>query len=212
MERIFDIASNISTPLGLAGFFATAFFLIVRQVIDRKLFPKLPPQLSSELFKLIINRLFQLALVAMVLGFASFVYVRVPAVKDKVTAIRLEELGQVAVMREEEEKKAAAAAMATALAIAEKGRREEEIAKAKAAAEWATRKAQNRDATTNLEWILIDKKAAADFDSKKGDRSDKSLYEAAMYAQRGKNQDGARRSVIAFGEPAVARFLREKGQ
>ncbi len=33
MNRVFEIATNISTPLILAGFVAAAFFLIIRQIL-----------------------------------------------------------------------------------------------------------------------------------------------------------------------------------
>jgi len=73
MEKIFDIATNISTPLMLAGFFAAAFFFIARQVIKANIFPQLTKQLSGDIIKLIIHRLFVLALIAMILGFAGYV-------------------------------------------------------------------------------------------------------------------------------------------
>jgi hypothetical protein len=73
MEKVFDLASRISTPLALAGLIATAFFFVARQVLSRKIFPKLTARLSSEVIKLIINRLFILSLIAMLLGFSGFV-------------------------------------------------------------------------------------------------------------------------------------------
>jgi len=76
MHGLFDIASRISTPLGLAGFLAAAFFIIVRAIIAKNIFPTLTRQLSGDIIKLIIDRLFILSLVAMVLGFAGFVATR----------------------------------------------------------------------------------------------------------------------------------------
>ncbi len=73
MEKIFEIATNISTPLGLAGLFAAIFFYIARQLISARLFPKLTRHLSSDIIKLIITYLFVLSLVAMVLGFGGYV-------------------------------------------------------------------------------------------------------------------------------------------
>ena len=73
MSRILEIATNVSTPLMVAGFLAGAFFLILRQILRKDLFPALTRQLSVDIIKLIIERLFTLALVALVLGFAGFV-------------------------------------------------------------------------------------------------------------------------------------------
>lgn len=75
MQTVLEIASRISTPLMLAGFLAGAFFLIAQQIIAKNIFPKLTKQLAGTIIVLIINRLFVLALVAMLLGFAGFVLV-----------------------------------------------------------------------------------------------------------------------------------------
>jgi len=79
MQGLFDIASRISTPLALAGFLVAAFFLIVRAIIVKNIFPTLTRQLSGDIIKLIIDRLFILSLVAMVLGFVGFVVTRMAA-------------------------------------------------------------------------------------------------------------------------------------
>jgi len=73
VTEIFKIATNVSTPLMLAGFLAAAFFLIIRYILKKDIFPTLNRQLSSDIIKLIIERLFILALIALVLGFAGFV-------------------------------------------------------------------------------------------------------------------------------------------
>src|ERR1041384_1787158 len=73
MEKIIEIASHISTPLALAGLFAAVFFFTVRQIISRNIFPELTAHLSSNIIKLIIERLFVLSLLAMVLGFCGYV-------------------------------------------------------------------------------------------------------------------------------------------
>src|SRR5690554_4911264 len=74
MGGIFEIATNVSTPLILAGFFAAAFFFIARQIIKANIFPRLTRQLSGDIIKIIIERLFILALIAMVLGFIGYIY------------------------------------------------------------------------------------------------------------------------------------------
>ena len=72
MQEIFEIASNVSKPLALGGFFAAVVFLIFRQIIKKNIFPTLARSHSTEIIKTIIDRLFVLALVAMVLGFAGY--------------------------------------------------------------------------------------------------------------------------------------------
>jgi hypothetical protein len=72
MSNILEIATNVSTPLMVAGFLTGAFFLILRQILQKDLFPALTRQLSADIIRLIIERLFTLALVALVLGFAGF--------------------------------------------------------------------------------------------------------------------------------------------
>lgn len=80
MSAILEIATDVSTPLMVAGFLAGGFFLILRQILRKDLFPALTRQLSADIIKLIIERLFTLALVALVLGFGGFVVtVFVPA-------------------------------------------------------------------------------------------------------------------------------------
>ena len=74
MDKIFQVATNISTPLMLAGFFAAAFFFIARQIIKAKIFPQLSRQLSGDIIKHIIQKLFILSLTAMILGFAGYIY------------------------------------------------------------------------------------------------------------------------------------------
>jgi len=74
MDKIFDLATNISTPLMLAGFIAAAFFFMVRQIIKANIFPQLTRQLSGDIIKIIIDRLFILALVAMIFGFIGYLW------------------------------------------------------------------------------------------------------------------------------------------
>ena len=77
MKEILEIASNVSTPLALGGLIAAIFFLILRQIIAKNIFPTLTKAVSGDILKLIINRLFMLALVAMVLGFAGYIISRI---------------------------------------------------------------------------------------------------------------------------------------
>lgn len=83
MDTVFEIATRVSTPLALGGFFAAALFLIFRQIVARNIFPRLTQALGADILKTIIERLFFLALVAMILGFVAFILtqVYVPAVR-----------------------------------------------------------------------------------------------------------------------------------
>ena len=76
MSEIFKIASNISTPLALGGLFAAILFFLFRQILKMEIFPKLNRALGGQIVISIINKLFILALVAMVLGFAGYVIAR----------------------------------------------------------------------------------------------------------------------------------------
>lgn len=73
MDKVFQIATNISTPLMLAGFFAAAFFFIIRQIIKANIFPQLARHFAGDIIKIIVERFFVLALIAMILGFAGYI-------------------------------------------------------------------------------------------------------------------------------------------
>lgn len=73
MQEIFEITSRVSTPLALGGFLAAVVFFIFRQILKKDFFPTLAKSASAEIIKTIIDRLFVLALVAMVLGFAGYI-------------------------------------------------------------------------------------------------------------------------------------------
>ncbi|MDM8544257.1 hypothetical protein QUF90_24530 [Desulfococcaceae bacterium HSG9] len=73
MEKIFEIAGAVSTPLALSGFVASIFFFLFKQIIAKNIFPILTKQLSSDIIKLIIHSVFILSLVAMMLGFFGYI-------------------------------------------------------------------------------------------------------------------------------------------
>jgi hypothetical protein len=79
VNHIVDIASRVSTPLGLAGVIAAFLYVILRAIIALNIFPKLTTALAGTVVLTIINRLFVLALVATVLGFFGFVIQTVAA-------------------------------------------------------------------------------------------------------------------------------------
>lgn len=70
MAEVLRIASQISTPLGLAGFALAAVFLVIHQLIKWDKFPKLGKALPLK----VVDRLFLLAVIAMALSFISGIY------------------------------------------------------------------------------------------------------------------------------------------
>lgn len=73
MSQIIDLASRVSTPLALSGLVTAFVFLIFRQIIARNIFPKLSTAITGTIIQDIINKLFRLALVAMILGFFGYI-------------------------------------------------------------------------------------------------------------------------------------------
>lgn len=74
-STVFDLASRISTPLALAGFALATLFFIFRQLLAKNIFPRLSRAIGGALLRQIVDRLFILALVAMILGFAGYIVV-----------------------------------------------------------------------------------------------------------------------------------------
>lgn len=74
MNSIFEITSKISTPLALGGVVVAILFFILRQIIKKNIFPKLTIALAGNIIQSIINKLFFLALVAIVLGFLGYTF------------------------------------------------------------------------------------------------------------------------------------------
>jgi hypothetical protein len=64
MAEVLKIASEISTPIGLAGFAFAALFLIIHQLIKANKIPRLTGAGSLKL----IDRMFILAVIAMALA------------------------------------------------------------------------------------------------------------------------------------------------
>ncbi len=92
MSQLFDISARISTPLALAGLALTAFFLILRQLIRTHRFPMFTRQQSTEITKLIIDRLFFLSLAATILGFIGFLVMLVYGGEFGRTRLEVDEL------------------------------------------------------------------------------------------------------------------------
>lgn len=75
METLFQIATRVSTPLSLAGLFGIILFFIFRAILAKQIYPQLTRALAGGIINTIVNRLFVLALVAMILGVSSYVLV-----------------------------------------------------------------------------------------------------------------------------------------
>ena len=90
MSSIFEITSKVSTPLALGGVVVAILFFILRQIIKKNIFPKLTIALAGTIIQSIINKLFILALVAIVLGFAGYtVALFVPTLKMPPNSVKL---------------------------------------------------------------------------------------------------------------------------
>jgi gliding motility-associated-like protein len=76
MEKLTEIATNISSPLALGGLIAALLFYTLKILLSKNIFPKLTRQFSSQLFLLIVNRFFTLSIIAMLFGFIGFVYTK----------------------------------------------------------------------------------------------------------------------------------------
>jgi hypothetical protein len=73
MDKIFEIASKISTPLALAGFFAAVFFFLLKIILEKSIFATQTKESSKQLIMFIINKIFILAICSMILGFSGYV-------------------------------------------------------------------------------------------------------------------------------------------
>ncbi|HVR40223.1 MAG TPA: hypothetical protein VMU84_14100, partial [Thermoanaerobaculia bacterium] len=73
MDRILEIATKVATPLALAGLIIGVLFLLFRQVLAKKIFPKLLRNQSAAVIHKIIDRMFVLALVAILLAVVAYI-------------------------------------------------------------------------------------------------------------------------------------------
>nr|WP_319547991.1 hypothetical protein [Desulfogranum marinum] len=72
MEKIFEIAASIKTPLALGGLVAIIFFFIVKKIINKVEIPK-SIQVRAGILKKIINFSYVLAILAVILGFLGYI-------------------------------------------------------------------------------------------------------------------------------------------
>ncbi len=72
MEKLFEIATSIKTPLALGGLIAVIFFFIIKKIINKIDIPK-SVQIRADILKKIINFSFMLAIFSVILGFFGYV-------------------------------------------------------------------------------------------------------------------------------------------
>jgi hypothetical protein len=77
MNKLFEIASTLKTPLALGGVVVIAMFLIYKAILKKKIFPRLTKIHSYKLINKIVDDLFFLAIFAMLIGFIGYIYVYV---------------------------------------------------------------------------------------------------------------------------------------
>jgi hypothetical protein len=83
MAGIFEVATNIATPLGLAGIMVVVLFLVYRQLIKGPLAAQLSQRHSFHIINRIVIGVFVLGLVAIVLAIGAYVIGKVlPAPQD----------------------------------------------------------------------------------------------------------------------------------
>src|SRR5687768_4035781 len=83
MDKLFEIAASVSTPLALGGLIATIFFFVLKQILAKNIFPRFSRDHGTAFLTLVVNRLFVLALVAMLLGFAGYVWAARDTPRDR---------------------------------------------------------------------------------------------------------------------------------
>ena len=77
MDSILRIAASVHTPLALGGLIAGILFLVFRQIIAKDIFGSLAGPDTKDVIVRVIDKLFYLALVAVVLGFVAYILPKV---------------------------------------------------------------------------------------------------------------------------------------
>src|SRR5882724_3655573 len=73
VEGLLSVASKVGTPLALAGIIVIVLYALYKQVLALKLFAPIGAGPTSRLLQHVLNKLFWLALIALILGVASYV-------------------------------------------------------------------------------------------------------------------------------------------
>lgn len=73
MNKLFDVAQNVSTPLALAGLFAAIFFLLLKIILQKSIYVRQSKESTKQILFFVINKIFILAICSMILGFIGYV-------------------------------------------------------------------------------------------------------------------------------------------
>ncbi len=73
-DKLFEIASRIKKPISIASITVIALFLLFRGILALDIFGPLGESTTFTLILSMVNRLFYLAVLALLLGFLSYVY------------------------------------------------------------------------------------------------------------------------------------------
>ena len=76
MTRLFEIAAQIATPLGLAGIVVIVFFLVYRQLIRGPLAAQLSWSHSFHVINRMVTFVFILGLVARILSIGAYLLLK----------------------------------------------------------------------------------------------------------------------------------------
>lgn len=88
-ERLVTAAAKVKLPLSLAGVVVVVLYAIYRQMLALGVFENIGGAATSNLLNAIVDRLFWLALVAVVLGIASYVVTHVFSHARRKSSVRL---------------------------------------------------------------------------------------------------------------------------
>ncbi|SRR6266567_4151299 len=72
LQGLINLAAKVRTPLSLAGLIIVVLFLIYRQLLSLNIFENVGSNATFLILEDILNKLFWLAIVALVLGIASY--------------------------------------------------------------------------------------------------------------------------------------------
>jgi len=72
MQKVFEIATKVSTPLALGGFVIAVVFFIIKQILSPKFLSQANPNQSSKILHKIITLIFILGLVSLTFGLVGY--------------------------------------------------------------------------------------------------------------------------------------------
>jgi hypothetical protein len=72
MQEIFNLVTKINNPLALAGFLSAILLYSIKYIIDAKIIPQVDGASAFPAIKIIVDRLFILALIAVILAFIGY--------------------------------------------------------------------------------------------------------------------------------------------